>query len=328
MLHGGDIYSNKIELDFSVSINPLGPPKEVLEAYAASIRKIVNYPDPEYRSLKALIFKKYNIPISGIALGNGASELISAIVHSIKPKKVYVHRPCFFGYERAALGVGAKLTDIYEEAELIFVANPCNPTGRYEDRDTLETILEYSLENNIPIVVDECFMELSHSPGEHSLISELSRYKNLMILNAFTKTYSIPGVRLGYLLSSNADLADKIQKTLPEWNISVPACTMGEAALLQEGYIEKSRDYIAAEKNYLFGELRALGMEVFPSDCNFFTFTPKTEPHPGDLYKRLLDRGILIRDCSDFLGHKEGRYRLSPRNHRDNMRLIEILKEL
>lgn len=328
MLHGGDIYSNKIDLDFSVSINPLGPPKEVLEAYADSIGKIVNYPDPEYRSLKALISGKYNIPISGIALGNGASELISAIVHSMRPKRVYVQRPCFFGYERAALGAGANITDTYQEAELIFVANPCNPTGRYMDSESLRNILEYSLENNIPLVVDECFMELSHSPGGHSLILELLRYKNLMILNAFTKTFSIPGVRLGYLLSSNTEMVDKIQKALPEWNISVPACTMGEAALLQEDYIEKSRDYIETEKKYLFGELRAFGMEVFPSDCNFFTFTPKTESHPGDLYKRLLDRGILIRDCSDFVGHKEGSYRLSLRNHRDNMRLIEILKEL
>lgn len=328
MLHGGDIYSNKIDLDFSVSINPLGPPKEVLEAYADSIGKIVNYPDPEYRCLKALISKKYNIPISGIALGNGASELISAIVHSIRPKRVYTHRPCFFGYERAALGAGAKLTDGYQEAELIFVANPCNPTGRYEKKERLRNILEYTRENDIPLVVDECFMELSHSPEDHSLISELSRCKNLMILNAFTKTYSIPGVRLGYLLSSNADLVNKIQKTLPEWNISVPACTMGEAALLQKDYIEKSRNYIATEKKYLLGEFKALGMEVFPSDCNFFTFTPKTESYPGDLYRRLLDRGILIRDCSDFVGHKEGSYRLSLRNHRDNMRLIEILKGL
>ena len=145
----------------------------------------------------------------------------------------------------------------------------------------------------------------------------------MIILRAFTKTFAIPGIRLGYLICGDQEITTKIRAQLPEWNVSIPAQAAGIAALGQEGYLKASRSFIRSQRDWLSGELQKLGVRVYGSDANYLTFRWKDDT----LYERLLKKGFLIRDCSDYEGLGKGYYRIAVRNRMENEALLQAMKE-
>ena len=167
-------------------------------------------------------------------------------------------------------------------------------------------------------------MELSDSPKEHSLLPQYKDYHNLYILRAFTKTFAIPGVRLGYLVSANSEGMKAIRKNLPEWNVSSIAEACGVAAILcamETDYLDDSRAYIVEEREYLRSELEDIGIKVHPSVTTFLL----VEGHQP-LAEILREKGILIRECANFEGLGDDFYRIAVRKHDDNEELIRCLK--
>ncbi len=335
MAHGGDIYKQHIDLDFSVSINPLGPNLLVEQALTKSIHLVNCYPDYENEQLRSMLTNRYGC--TNVILGNGASELILAVFHGLMPKKVLVPVPSFTGYEYGANAAEAMfvpvcLNEDYQiteellrqipECDLLILTNPNNPTGRLLPPEVLRAILVECERCGTALLVDECFIELSDHP-EYSVMSLIDQYECLMVLNAFTKSYCIPGIRFGFM-TAGEKLFQRIRKHLAEWNISVPAACAAGAAVRELQYLESARNIIYEEREYLTEELQELGMKVIPSECNFILF--KTEPSK-DLYTHCLMHNILIRDCSDFRGLGKGYYRVCVRNHEENQRLIHVLKE-
>ena len=120
------------------------------------------------------------------------------------------------------------------------------------------------------MVVDECF--ISFCEGAVSLISEIEKYQNLLLVQAFTKSYAIPGVRLGYLMSSNHTLVQSIAKQLPEWNLSVFAQKAGIACVEETAYLAETVAYVQREREYLTDGLKKLGVHVFSGAGNFILF--------------------------------------------------------
>ncbi|MDE7133133.1 MAG: aminotransferase class I/II-fold pyridoxal phosphate-dependent enzyme, partial [Lachnospiraceae bacterium] len=216
MIHGGDIYRNYVKSDFSVNINPLGIPEAVKEAICNAVAMCGRYPDPEAEALRRAVVAMLAVPEEYLLFGNGASELFMAIVHAIKPKKTVIPVPSFYGYEYAAGAVGGEIIyyemrredafgltqDFYsvlsKDVELTFLANPNNPTGKLMSKEAVVKILEYCKDRGIYVVLDECFIEFCGR--KTSMISESARFDNLILVRAFTKIFSIPGVRLGYLV--------------------------------------------------------------------------------------------------------------------------------
>ena len=147
VIHGGDIYQNEIELDFSVNINPFGIPEKVKEAMQESLELCEHYPDIHHAKLIEKIGAYYHIPEEHILCGNGASELFVAIVHATKPRKIVIPVPSFYGYEKAANVTEAEISyyemkekdgfclteaflqELQEDVDLVFLANPNNPVG-------------------------------------------------------------------------------------------------------------------------------------------------------------------------------------------------------
>ena len=351
MSHGGDRYRNKVRLDFSVNTNPAGVPEKIKNSITDSLDQLEYYPDPESFRLRSAIAEKFAVTADNVLLGNGASELLMASMHALKPAKVLLPVPSFKGYEYAARAAEADIVywqmneafDVTEELcealdesmDLLFLADPNNPTGRYIEHECLRAVLDKCLALGIRVILDECFMELSDDPAGHTCTNELERWPNLLILRAFTKSYAIPGVRLGYMLGADKKLMSCIKKQLPEWNISILAENAGIAALEDTGIIEEGKKIISKGRRYLAEELSGFGFDVVRSDTGYILFSCGDGP---DLYEELLIREILIRDCSDYKGlpgtaedgrKKEPRfYRTAVRPMEENEELIKNIREI
>lgn len=337
MRHGGDIYRNHVELDFSVNLNPLGMPESVRNALQGAVAACGCYPDPLSQELTEALARRLRLPGEYLLFGNGASELFMGLIHALKPENILIPVPSFYGYEYAAEAAeghvhylelqeketflpGQQLMDaLAGEVDLLFLANPNNPTGQRLDSEYLAELLKRCRERDICVVLDECFMDFCGM--EHSALSWVGQYPNLFLVRAFTKTYAIPGVRLGYLASSSPQLGD-VRRQLPEWNLSVPAQAAGLACMELQGYEEETVRYVKQEREFLEEMLLSFGLTVYRGETDFILFYSELP-----LYEPLLKKGILIRDCAGFRGLSEGYYRAAVRSHEDNVRLGRAIGE-
>ncbi len=336
-IHGGDIYRNEIALDFSVNVNPLGVPAAVLDALYKAVPKCKEYPDIKAEKLLRAVSSTLYIPKEFLVLGNGASELFAAIVHGLRPRRAVVPVPSFYGYEHALAMENVEivfyplsrerdylpdddfLDVLTENIDILFLANPNNPTGKRMDLVYLERVLDRCRKEEIYVVLDECFIEFCGE--EHSMLPNIQKYDNLLIVRAFTKIFAIPGVRLGYLISSNPVLVEKIKSQLPEWNLSVFAQAAGCSCVGQQEYIQKTVAFVKTERQYMVSQLQKLGFRVCDGEANFILFHSEIP-----LYELLLERKILIRDCSNFRGLSEGFYRIAVRTREENRRLLDEIQ--
>ena len=207
-----------------------------------------------------------------------------------------------------------------DDVDLVFLANPNNPTGQCVDKALGFRILQKCKEKNIVAVFDECFIEFVGE--EFSFIDRLEQFPNLILVRAFTKIYAIPGVRLGYLLCSDTGLRKRIQRQLPEWNLSTFAQAAGIAAIRENAYVKESAAFVKRERLFLENKLKELGMKVYPGDANYLLIHTEIP-----LYERLLKRQILIRDCSNFAGLTSGYYRIAVRTREENEMLWKAIGE-
>lgn len=341
MIHGGDIYRNKIKWDFSVNVNPLGVPEEVLQAMQGSLLQAEVYPDLLCEKLRGEIARKHGIEAGQIVCGNGASELILALCRRFQAKRALLVAPGFSGYERALRAVGTEVffwqadeeqnfcvtKEFAKEIrcirpELIFLTNPGNPSGSMIDHKVMTAILEAAKEQGSVVVVDECFLELTDRFEETLIGPEME--PNLYVLRAFTKSFAIPAIRLGYLVCANEKAAKCIWKQLPEWNVSLPAQSAGVAALQSSEYLEKTRRVLGIWRREMATQIEALGCRVYPGEANYVLFF-----YAGDknLYEELLKSGILIRDCSGYQGLSKGYYRVAVKKPEENKVLLQTLAE-
>lgn len=338
--HGGDIYRNKVNIDFSVNVNPLGMPEGVKQALKDSVEDCLHYPDPQSVKLREALADYAAVPVDWMFCGNGASELFMAMVHAFHPRRALVPVPSFYGYFHALaametdvvtfplirekdFAVTKDLCDVLtDDIDILFLANPNNPTGQRIAPDVLQDILTVCKRHHIIVILDQCFAELS---GQQCHISpELTGYDNVVVVRAFTKLFAMAGVRLGYGICSNESLRRQVKRQLPEWNVSIPAQQAGIAACREQDYMVRSLALISQERTYLEGELASIGMKIFPSHSNFLLFQS-----PIPLYEPLLERGILIRDCSNFQGlDGENFYRIAVRTHEENQTLVEEMFDI
>lgn len=342
-LHGGDIYRNKVEIDFSVNGNPLGVPQSVREALLRAVGQCSAYPDMETAALKEAVARMLAVPKEYLLFGNGASELFMAVVHGIRPKKTVIPAPSFYGYGYAARAAESEIRycglnrengfhvtkdlcdNLTEDVDLLFLANPNNPTGCLLDCETGLHILRHCKEMGIYVVLDECFVDFC--AGNPSLLSETENNDRLLVVRSFTKSFSIPGVRLGYLVCKNEPLLARIAGQLPEWNLSCFAQEAGCACAKQKAFMEETERYIARERAFLEEVLKKEGFRVFPSAANFILFDTKETPCGISLYEQLLRQGILIRDCQNFRGLGRGFYRIAVKTREENIKLEQALKQ-
>ncbi|MBQ6053476.1 MAG: aminotransferase class I/II-fold pyridoxal phosphate-dependent enzyme [Clostridia bacterium] len=336
--HGGDIYSNRVNYDFSSNLNPSGMPDEVKNAITESVAFCGVYPDARCSKLRSAISEAENVPFENIICGNGAAELIYSFAYSLnKEKPALIVSPTFSEYETALRAAktdikhlilseknGFTLTEDMLPCDLrsysaVFICSPNNPTGKTVDLNVIRKICSFG----VRIFADFCFLDLSDDPKKYSVPDLLAEYPDLTVLKAFTKNYSMAGIRLGYAMSSDEQFLDKMSEKTQCWNVSAIAQHAGCAALGCKKWLEDTASSIREERERVAGILASEGIRVFPSEANFLLLYSKK-----DLKSLLIKRGILIRDCSDYIGLKKGYFRIAIKKKEENDILISALKEV
>jgi len=332
--HGGDIYEKPgINLDFSINVNPLGMPDEIKEAVIQDIDSYSRYPDPHCRDLRKALAEHHKIKKDQILCGNGAADCIFRICAARKPQKVLVLAPTFSEYERPVQLFGGRIFEyaldpqkdfllsadfleaLTEDLDMVFLCNPNNPTGRLVPKGLMEQIAKRCQARDITLVIDECFLPLSSGT---SMIDQLESYSNLLILRAFTKLYAMAGLRLGYLLGA-AKKIQEIEAFGAEWSVSIPAQTAGISALsLEPEWSDQTNHFILEERDWMIERLKGLGAKVYPSETNFILLS-----HDVDLFEKLKEQGILVRNCANFTGLDESFIRIGLKTRGDNEKLIQ-----
>lgn len=362
--HGGNIYKvfreKKIKeiLDYSSNINPLGIPGSLKKLIFENINILERYPDPEYVELRKKIAEKNEVNIENIIVGNGATEIIFLFIKALNPKKILIISPTFSEYERALAASKINKNDIeinyfkLDEKEdfnlnienltkeldknynLVILCNPNNPTGKFLEISKIEKILKKCNEMETKLFIDEAFIEFVESWKEKTAIKIKENKKNLFIIRAFTKFFAIPGLRLGYGICFDDGIIKKMLEKKEPWSVNNFADIAGIALLDDIEYIKNTENWIKEEKKYMFEKLSEIsGIEAYKTDVNFILIKIKNELFEKGLNVKkvresMMEKGILIRDASNFIFLDERYFRLAIKDRKNNDRVLENLKEV
>ncbi|NDL68348.1 pyridoxal phosphate-dependent aminotransferase [Anaerotalea alkaliphila] len=342
--HGGDIFSlnEKGILDFSANINPFGLPQGVREAIIRAVDDCNIYPDPFCGELKGAIARLEGVAQEYLFCSNGAADLIYRLVSAVKPKRALLAVPSFTEYESALKNCGCRIEYFYmreeeeftltrrfldhltDEIDMVFLCNPNNPTGHVIEHPLLIEIVSVCRRKGILAVIDECFTDFLENSERHSLKKDISENKNVVILKAFTKLYAMAGIRLGYCISSDESIMERLYTAGQPWAVSHLAQCAGVAAAGEDEYLKRSLSLIRGERERLKNALTGQGFTVFDSRANFIFF----KTHDGiDLKEYLLTKKILIRSCENYQGLAKGYYRIAVRKPDDNDCFINSLRK-
>ncbi len=327
-------------LDFSASINPLGPSPGVITAIGQHLSKIDQYPIPGYQELCQALAQHHHIDRDWILPGNGAAELLTWAGRELANQtQTILLTPAFNDYARALTAFGAHidrypfidaqgqlqdLEQVLAKAPAtagLLINNPHNPTGQLFDKQLLMSCLKkFAL-----VVVDESFIDFV--PPEQSLVDVVTKYPNLIIIRSLTKFYSLPGLRVGYCIS-HPDRLRQWQAWRDPWPVNHLAEVAAIAALADQDFVDRTWQWYNIAQPEMFTSLQAIsGLQVYPSAANFFLLRAN-RPVP-DLQRQLLQKfQILIRDCLSFpeLGANYGR--VAVKSIADNQKLLLALAQI
>lgn len=335
-------------IDFSVNLNPLGPPPAMIEQIYKAIEEIVRYPNPESRRLRTKLSEWLSIPADNFIVGNGSTELIYLVCYALKPRKALIPEPTFSEYRRSAQCAGSEISCLIahesddnfqvnlkellkavENVDVLFICNPNNPTGCILEKGNILKIAKSAPQTLI--VIDEAYMDFCEEPERFSIIQEATRFDNILLIRSLTKLFAIPGLRLGYLVGCRNQI-ELLNRYKQPWNVNSLAQAAGEAVLANSDYIKKSRDLVKKERGFLFEQLAQFKqLKPFPAAANFILVKLKSsDPNftSTDLKRELLNYGLLIRDGSSFIGLGSKFFRVAIKRREENLKLIGALRKI
>ncbi len=346
--HGGNIYKVAEEtgisrdslIDFSASINPLGISDRVKDVIHQELDNLVNYPDPDAKALTDTIAAFHGIDSDSIICGNGSTELIYLMPRVFNPNKVLITAPAFSEYERACkLNCELRITnyDLREDnkfnidpdmfiermqgCDMAFLCNPNNPTGDILGRDEVLRVARAAAELKCLLVVDEAFIDFS--PGE-SVIKDVQDNQYLIVLRSMTKFHAITGLRIGYAVL-HRNIIENVRRMKEPWTVNTLAQKAAIAAITDSGYSDETYRLMEMEKEYLENSLSEMGVKFFPSAANYYLLKVNNATR---ITAALREKGILVRDCSNFKGLDGSYIRIAVKSHKHNAMLIKELEDL
>lgn len=337
-------------VDFSASINPLGPPLSAIAAIQAHLEDLKAYPDPAYSSLCQALGQLHQLPMDWILPGNGSAELLTWACRDLAALEMsFLLTPAFGDYWRAlkafnalvkscpldleqlelgtatdlALVLGWQSSEIAASCKGLLLNNPHNPTGQLFLKETLLTCLsQFAL-----VVVDEAFMDFLPPEDQQSLLAVVEDYPNLVILRSLTKFYSLPGLRLGYAIAHPQRL-QRWQQWRDPWSVNVLAVAAAQAVLADQPFQQQTWNWLKTARRQLFQGLAQLpSLQPYPGTANFLLV--KSQQSVSEMQKQLLKQHqILIRDCLSFPELGDRYFRVAVRTQAENQRLLESLAQI
>jgi len=355
-VHGGNVYAAARELrrpigsilDFSASISPLGPSQKAVRVMAAEAALIRHYPDPDCVTLKRAIQRRWHLPPERLVVGNGSTELIDIIPRALSIRSALIVGPTYEEYAHAVRRAGGRTRMIMAKKEgeyrppleqvtrrllrqprgrqtidAVFLCHPNSPTGRPAFPHDLEALLAAADRAGVWVVVDESFIDYCQAL---TCLPQLRRYPRLIILRSFTKFYGLPGLRIGYSVSSPA-VAALLKRFQPPWSVNAMAQRAAEVAIADVTHARRSLACVERERTHLTTQLSSLdGLVVIPSSANFLLVELPPSFGSRAVTAELRREGLLVRDCSSLEGCTARMIRIAVRRRRDNARLLAAIQ--
>lgn len=343
VIHGGKNPLIKSDvIDFSSNITPIGVPKSVKTILKKNLNNIQRYPDFNSSEVISSLTKYTKLDKAYLLVGNGAIEIIYNFCFAFLSKntKVLIPVPTFQEYETAAKLNDCKVSyfktiNLSENLDLflskipkqgcVFLCNPNNPTGKLLSKNQLLLIIKTAKKLSSIVFVDECFIEIVPD-SDQSIISYVKKYNNLFVLRSLTKSFGLPGIRIGYAAASK-QIIEILQKIKIPWSVNSLAQDAANTVLKNKLHLKKSNLVIKKELNYLINSLSKLdGFDCYDSSTNFILI--KTKHNSTKLQQKLLKHKILIRDCKNFRGLDNHHIRIAVKSHKDNLKLVRTLERI
>ena len=330
-------------LDFSASLNPLGPPPAALVAAQAALADACHYPESDGATLARALAAHHGLPAESVLAGAGATEFIFLVPRVLRPRRVLLAEPAFGEYRPALLQADAVVDPfplapatgfrldpaalraaLHPDTDLVWLANPLNPAGTGHPRDLLLEVLAV-LPPSVTLVVDEAFVDFA---PELSLADQAAGRPNLVVLRSLTKFYALAGLRIGWLAAS-PEVAGRLAAGREPWRLSTPAIAAGLTCLQAEALRTATLQAMPLLRAELATGLGKLGVTVYPSVANYLLCRlPDSAPSATAIAAALRPAGILVRTCADFAGLDGRHLRLAVRSAADNRRLLGELGKL
>ncbi|MDH5741369.1 MAG: threonine-phosphate decarboxylase CobD [Nitrospira sp.] len=357
-IHGGNVYAASRDLgrsvrnliDFSASINPLGPSPRVWRAIADSRHLLAHYPDPDCWELRQTLAKCWDRQPEEIAVGNGSTELIDVLPRALKIRHLLVAHPTFSEYAAAMERTGGRVSAVYAKRteqyvqpigdlcqvldtqrpksmtiDGVMLCNPNSPTGQACTVDEIRRLADLAQRRGMWVIIDEAFADYC---AERSFLPAAVSWPRVVILRSITKFYALPGLRVGYAVAKSS-VIKALRRQMPPWSVNVMGQAAASAAVKDSGYAKKSVRFMDHERERFGFMLAALpSCLVTPTHANYFFLELPRGWHARELSAQLRSEGLLVRDCSTVPGANSRSIRLAVRSHDENDCLIQALLRL
>ncbi|HLJ44313.1 MAG TPA: aminotransferase class I/II-fold pyridoxal phosphate-dependent enzyme [Candidatus Binataceae bacterium] len=336
--HGGAAPSGV--LDFSASLNPLGPPPQALAAYHDAAAFIARYPSPDASDLARRLAGRHRVAPDNIVVANGSTQLIHLLARTLRPRCPFVAIPTFSEIANAMIVAGGAACAMQARrergfaiemeqveralergADAMFIGRPNSPTGAMLSIGDATEIAARCSSRGCWCIFDEAFIDFVGE--EHSAIRPVAEDSHVIVLRSLTKMFAIAGLRLGYLVAGR-DIARRLGEAIEPWSVNIVAERVGNACLdVADDFAMRSRTLIASERTHLVGALSSIeGIRVYKSSVNFMMLEVAEHGHATRFAQHTLSRGIAVRDLHGLPGCGPGMYRVAVRLREENEQLI------
>ncbi|MDR2698322.1 MAG: histidinol-phosphate aminotransferase family protein [Candidatus Methanoplasma sp.] len=348
-VHGGQAWKTEGIEDYSHNLNPFGPPECLPEIIATAMDDIGHYPDDNCTELKASLSKVFSLREDNITIGAGSSEIIRNFPNAFleRGEKAVICRPSFAEYAQQCrvTGVDVSYSDLLEEedfridserisaaiksgAKALYICNPNNPTGRIEPKRKILSIVKECRDEGVLVFLDETLLELVPDHDEISCMKHVNEYDNLVVAGSLTKSFAIPGIRIGYGAAS-ASLIEEMNKIRMTWNVGQIEQNVARILMTEHmGYVREAASVMAKESKTMNSRLNGIGFPAGKVSDSFFYFcSVKGLGMKGsDFQKLMLKEKIMVRDCASFGAEFEHFVRFSVKDGERNGMFVKAVE--
>ena len=332
--HGDDgyLHQDTIKANFSSNVFYEGLPKGLKEYLSLHWDKLTRYPEANAESLQETVAHWHQLKPQQILITNGATEAFYLIAHHLQKKSATIIIPSFAEYEDACR-VHNVPTDFIQwsavsettrfSTQAVFFGNPNNPTGLIFTKKMLHSLLENNTDTLF--VIDEAYVDFTSNVI--TMVNEINTFPNLVLVKSLTKTYSIPGLRLGYIISQQQNIL-AIQLAKMPWSVNTMAIEAGKFIVENAADIALPLKRLLSDTLDLMNSLQQIeNIEVYPTTTNFFLCQTKVKT-AAVLKKYLLNtHQLLIRDASNFKGLTPHYFRIAAQTPEQNQLLIDAIRQ-
>jgi len=292
--------------------NPLGPSPLAMRSIAASAKKAHFYPEGDCFYLRQKAIKQFGVKSEELLFGNGSNELIELLIRCLvrRDDNIVISQHAFLVYRLVAQGVGAVVREapaknyghdldamaalVNDRTRLVFIANPNNPTGTYNDKDSLVRFLKKV--PNVPVIMDEAYYEYAGAKDYPQTMELRKQFPNIFILRTFSKIYGLAGLRIGYGIG-DPSIVQYLNRLRQPFNVNLVAQNAALAALGDTAHMKKSLKANRDGKKFLYSRLKKEGIEFLPTEANFILLKVGKG---REVFQAMMRLGVVVRPMDAY----------------------------